>query len=845
MYTEVGKQMATDTAGLRMMESPESGVSPNEGELRLQSIFDSINDALFVHDVERDRILDVNARMCELYGCTREQALSNNIKRFSTGEEPYTMKKAETYLRLAADGKPQVFEWHAKTWQGTPFWVEIGLRVAQINGQKQVLATVRDVSDRKRAEQEVRDSQAMLQLVLDSIPVRVHWKDLNSIYRGGNKIFATDAELASPEDLVGKTDDDLPWHQYAPMYQERDRQVIRSGVPLLNYEQPRAASDGSIRWLLQSKVPFRNERGGTIGVLSVYEDITQRKADEEALRISERQYRELVENVNSIILHWSRNGEILFLNRFGLRFFGYQPEEVIGKHVVGLLVPESDEEGKDLRGLMDDITKNPEAFECNVNENMVKGGLRVWIAWTNRLVLDDKGQVAQILSVGNDITEQRRAEEQVRLTNEQLLVRNRVNAACASSLDLHVIMDKVLDEVLSSTGLEGAVFYQVGLDGSLSFYSERGFLGGAGEATRQVLQEAGPCLCDACLKDRQTHVEVMKASPNEKSVADRLHEISADWNASFPVVQGDTCVGVLCVFNKLSSPLAERHLKLLEAIAAQVGLAVVNARLHQVTESYAGDLEKRVDERTRELASAVEGLKEVDRLKSEFLATMSHELRTPLNSIIGFTGILHQGMAGPVNEVQTKQLGIIYESAKHLLTLINDLLDLSRIEAGRVVVDARPFEFQKVAADVVEVLRPLAEPKGLKIRAELPDKIIRMWGDSKRCYQVLLNLANNAVKFTDQGEVVIRAEAKDGRLRVEVRDTGIGIKPGQFGLLFEAFRQLDGSARRIYEGTGLGLHLCRKILSLMHGEIGVESEFGNGSIFWFTLPLELPKQENA
>jgi signal transduction histidine kinase len=245
----------------------------------------------------------------------------------------------------------------------------------------------------------------------------------------------------------------------------------------------------------------------------------------------------------------------------------------------------------------------------------------------------------------------------------------------------------------------------------------------------------------------------------------------------------------------------------------------------------------------RDLADALEGLKEIDRLKSEFLATMSHELRTPLNSIIGFTGILHQGMAGPINPVQAKQLGIVYQSAKHLLSLINDLLDLSRIEAGRVVLDIRPFVFQTVVGEALEVLRPLAEPKGVQIRSEMPSSPIPMVGDSKRCYQVLLNLVNNSIKFTDKGEVVIRVVVQGDRLRVEVRDTGIGIKKEQLGLLFEAFRQLDGSARRVYEGTGLGLHLCRKILSLMRGEIGVESQYGKGSCFWFTLPLELTPGE--
>ena len=250
-------------------------------------------------------------------------------------------------------------------------------------------------------------------------------------------------------------------------------------------------------------------------------------------------------------------------------------------------------------------------------------------------------------------------------------------------------------------------------------------------------------------------------------------------------------------------------------------------------------LEHRVEERTAELSAANERLKELDRLKSQFLASMSHELRTPLNSIIGFTSLLRRGVSGPVTEEQIKQLGIVQTSASHLLGLINDLLDVSRIEAGKADLQCEPFDFIGVANEVIQTMQPLAERKGLPIVLTIHEPTVQMHGDRKRTVQILLNLMSNAVKFTAKGSITVTATTTTTDLHVEVKDTGIGIKPEHVGMLFEAFRQVDGSAKRVYEGTGLGLYLCRKLLSLMGGTISVESEYSRGSRFMFSLPLAL------
>jgi PAS domain S-box-containing protein len=263
------------------------------------------------------------------------------------------------------------------------------------------------------------------------------------------------------------------------------------------------------------------------------------------------------------------------------------------------------------------------------------------------------------------------------------------------------------------------------------------------------------------------------------------------------------------------------------------GSVLVSAAIRDITDR------KRIEQSLREKNVELENASQA---KDRFLASISHELRTPLNAIIGFTGTLIMKLPGPLTSEQEKQLTIIQSSARHLLSLINDMLDLAKIESGKVELHAERVIVQDIVNEVVASLRSMAEGKGLQLEVVIPNEQITTMTDRRALHQILINLTNNAIKYTERGsvrvELVQRWNNGEATIDLNVVDTGIGVKEEDQARLFQAFEQLDPSNTRRFEGAGLGLYLSQKLALLLGGRLRFESTFGEGSTFSLTLPCD-------
>jgi signal transduction histidine kinase len=399
-----------------------------------------------------------------------------------------------------------------------------------------------------------------------------------------------------------------------------------------------------------------------------------------------------------------------------------------------------------------------------------------------------------------------------------------VSQAVNSTIDLETVLNTIVTKAAQLAGTEAGAIYVY--DEAQNEFRLRATYG-MSEELITAMQDQHASISDA--------VSDLTAAREPNQVADLLDQPSAPVNAIMikagyrarllvPLLAPDGPVGALVVRRREPGEFPKNTVDLLQTFAAQSALAIQNARLFS------------------EIGQKSQQLEVASQHKSQFLANMSHELRTPLNAVLGYTELILDSIYGEVPEKARTTLERIQSNGRHLLGLINDVLDLSKIEAGQLTLSLTDYSIKGVVHNVYGAVESLATSKNLALKVELPKDLPPAHGDERRLTQVLLNLVGNAIKFTDTGEVAIRTSIANGSFTVAVHDTGPGIAERDQGKIFEEFQQADSSITKQKGGTGLGLAIAKRIIEMHGGRLWVQSELGHGSTFAFTVPVNVETQ---
>ena len=625
----------------------------------------------------------------------------------------------------------------------------------------------------ERATHSLTRERTLLRSLIDTMPDLIIVKDRDGAYMVVNRAYAT--QIGQDADmLVGKTAFDVFPKESAEIYRAQDEQVIES-AQRIDIEQELTYPGGRTAIIDTARLPFKDTDGSVIGVIAVGRDITERKRAEDELR---RVYHAL-EHAPDGVIWWGRDGRVVEANIMAGILFARPHETIVGMHARELSPGMTDQKFEMLWQVISTRTVDTPGEQATLRPD----GSTTPIETLSKYI--DFGGRQYICTFMRDITERKAAEIQLLERKRELEIEmNKSQALLEGAPDATLIVDKDASIRIVNRAAE-----------KLFGYPRNELIGKPIETLIPARFHPG--------HPKLRNAYIANPTSREMGTGRELAAVARD-GREFPV---------------------EISLSPIE------GAGLVASSVRDITERKAAEAALRAAKETAE---------EATKAKANFLATMSHEIRTPMNGVMSMAQILDQTRLTSEQKDLTKT---IRQSAEALLTVINDILDFSRIEAGKLPIERIGFDLMDVVEGVLDLLAPKAEEKGLKLLFHLePDLPATATGDPSRLRQILLNIGSNAVKFTEAGQVLLRVrpiERSDtsARLRFEVRDSGIGLTPEQQAKLFRAFGQADSSTSRRFGGTGLGLSICRNLCELMGGTIGVESEIGHGSTFWFELPF--------
>jgi PAS domain S-box-containing protein len=773
------------------------------------------------------QLVYVNPVYAQILGRSVEETLA--LSYWDITPIKYVEQEAQQLRQLQETGSYGPYEKEYIHADGHLIAVSLTGLLVERNGETLIWSSVQDISDRKQSEKALLESQQFLQTVLDSFPLAIFWKNRESVLLGCNQFFARISEIDSPEAVVGKTNFDFSYTEAeAQSYLLDDQQVMTSGISLVGIEETITLPTGEKRWIETNKVPLRDSEGNVMGILGTFQDITERVENRQKLvELTDRL--KIALNSGAIgCWEWDITHKTLTWDERMYELYGIPLGTTVQFETwTNSLHPDD-------RQPMATLTQQVLVGEAEYNTEfrvIHPDGSIHFLKSYGLVMRDERGNPLSLIGVNFDITEQKQAERTIHQQIEKESLLRQITQHIRETLDLQTIFETACQEIRQ--------FIHSDRVGIFRFYPDSGY--DDGEFVAESLQEGFSSVLairvhDHCFGEdySQRYAEGYFQAVNDVLKSDLqdchkevLTQFQIRANLIMPLLLGEQLWGLLCIHACAAPRIWQPdEIDLIQQIAGQLAIAIQQA-----------DLFEQLQQKQEKLTQTNKDLARATRLKDEFLANMSHELRTPLTAILGMSEALQTNTFGELNSGQEKAIKLIEKSGEHLLSLITDILDLSKIEAGKLELKFASTPVQTLCENSTMFVRQMALTKKIELQTRIPENIEQIWVDEFRIRQSLINLLSNAIKFTPAGgSVILSVALEEQEILFSVTDTGIGISPTDLDKLFQRFVQIDSSLNRQYAGTGLGLVLVERIITKHGGRVSVTSRVGEGSCFTLRLP---------